>query len=462
MRRTLIGAVGAIALTVSALPAAAAATRVDGPHFERAGLELWSTDCGNPRPQRDPEVPTRIVRSAAAPSGERFIGWELPGTGSAIGPAAYTATPSKLDVLRVQLYTPAPRVTGRVVVEYQPPSDDGTWIGVSGITDDQRPGWHVVDGSSHSYRWSYYSADGIFRESAPEQDLRRFVESRGGDGEGARVAFTYGCDGNPFFVDALTLRDASGTRTYDFEGIRTRTSIAVGGKSPRSVTITYGEKLGLTARLRKVVEGTGFAAPMRVDAKRLDQRKYRKVTRARTGSGGNLGLTVRPARSTAYRATYAGSAENQRSLSVLKVRVRSNVSARLVRKTVTAGKTFTTTGRVLPERAAAVRLQKYVQGSWRTVKKAKARKDGRYAVTMKAPRPGRSYWRITTNAGGGNVAGKSVWLKLKTRPKPTPPPPPNDPNPPAPPTPPQPPTNPPPPPPVEPPPPPPPTRPWMG
>lgn len=458
MRRTLLGAAGAIVLALSTLPAvASAATRVDGDEFERAGLRVLTQGCTDP--SQSPATPPsfRIVRTPAPPLGERAIGWVPQEDGFGTGPLAPVAKPTTPATVRLSVYSPPDLEASSVAVAvYRAAGDTGTWRGTAPLATDRADGWHNVEYANLSFGWKHYAADGTYDEAASPATLPDFAESKGGDGQGAWLGVLYGCDGDPFYVDSLSVASSAGSATYDFGGYRTRTSIATGGTAPKRVAITYGERLDLTTRLRQVADGSGFAAALKVDSKPLTQKRFRKLKMVRTGTAGNYRFTVRPGKSIAYRATYRGTRELERSRSqTLKVLVRSNVVAKLAKKTVTAGKTFTTTGRILPKRAARYSLQKYVNGKWRTVKKAKARKDGRYSITMKAPRPGKSYWRIKAAAGGGNVAGNSVWLKLKTRPKPTPPPPPGDSNPPPPEPEPEP-TNPTPPPPSEPPPPPPP------
>ena len=108
------------------------------------------------------------------------------------------------------------------------------------------------------------------------------------------------------------------------------------------------------------------------------------------GAQGDTGVGVLPARSTAYRTTYAGSATYEpNASSAVTLLVRPYVTASFVHGTVTKGHTFTLRGRILPARHAAIKLQHYVDGQWRTVRKGTSGKDGRYAMSAVTRKVGR-------------------------------------------------------------------------
>lgn len=458
MRRMLVGVAGALALAISTLPVAAsgATTRVDGADFAGSGLRVVNHGCADSRAVAF-EQPKLTIRKGPGrvPIGTHSIGWAMPGTSYGIGPVAHVAHPSTLKSLKVRVYAEGKRARGSAVATYPSPNGEGVWSGYSDLREDTAAGWHVVEAADLPFSWMYI-VNGVVADTEGAMTVAALARSKGGDGDGADVGFIYGCDGNTFFLDGLTVATDTERDVYDLGGYRSRIAI-----SPTKVRLTYGERTALLTLLRRVKDDRPINGRITFQAKAAGAKQFRKFRIAKAGPKGAVVFRATPAKSTQFRAVYAGAnnLEGSRSAHV-RVLVRSNVTARLAKKTVIAGRTFTTEGRVLPRRPAQIRLQKFVKGKWRTVKKTKAGKDGRYAIAMKAPRPGKSYWRITTNAGGGNISGKSVWLRLKTRPKPTPPA--NGPGNPNPPTPPQPPSDPVPPPPVEPPPPPPPSRPWAG
>ena len=113
--------------------------------------------------------------------------------------------------------------------------------------------------------------------------------------------------------------------------------------------------------------------------------------------------------------TYAGTTANEASTSrVLKILVRSYVAAHLVKTTVTKGHAFTVAGRVLPGRKGRIALQRFAGGHWKTIRTGSSNGQGRFSISATSKVVGRSYWRITVAPGGGNILGKSPWLKLKT------------------------------------------------
>jgi hypothetical protein len=62
--------------------------------------------------------------------------------------------------------------------------------------------------------------------AVPAMTVPDFTASHGGDGLGAEFGFYFGCDGNPFAVDALRVgSSANGWHAYDFDGYRSRVSL---------------------------------------------------------------------------------------------------------------------------------------------------------------------------------------------------------------------------------------------
>ncbi len=301
-----------------------------------------------------------------------------------------------------------------------------------------------MNAATRTFQWRHFT-DGTADQDAGNATIASFVAAHGGDGTGAWVGFVYGCDGNPFYLDALHTETTIATRTYDFEGFRTRSQIAHGTKAPATLTIVAGKRIALTAQLRRAVGGSAIAGPIKLQSRKLSAKTW-STSNHTLGSAGNYSFTARPLKSTAWRMTYAGTTANEASTSrVLKVLVRSYVAAHLVKTTVTKGHAFTVAGRVLPGRKGRISLQRYAGGTWRTIRTGYSNGQGRFSISATSKVVGRSYWRITVAPGGGNILGKSPWLKLKTvapstggstppPPSDPPPPPPDDPPPPPPPS----------------------------
>ena len=170
----------------------------------------------------------------------------------------------------------------------------------------------------------------------------------------------------------------------------------------KQITITYGQRLGLTARLRELSDSTALDGTLRVDAQSALARHWSKFDQVKAGDG----FKVHPARSTSYRTMYAGSEKYENSnWRPLKVLVRSVVKAGLADNTVTKGKTFTARGRVLPGRTAKVALQRFINKKWTTVKTGRSGKDGAYRISFTAKSLGTSYWRVVAARRATAISG---------------------------------------------------------
>ncbi|NHC25434.1 hypothetical protein G6553_19935, partial [Nocardioides sp. IC4_145] len=418
MRRTVIGAVGAVTLALTALPGVAVgATRVDGDHFQAAGLRLAVRDCVDPGAAPGKQPTFRVVRNKPN-SGKASIAWQPRGTGTAVGATAYAGRPTQLSRFSIRLRTTAAQSQGIASVRYEAPDDDGYWIGTSDlITDlnpDDKPNWRTIDGSALTYSWRHYTPAGVEDATSFPLDLPSFAALRGGDGKGARIGFLFGCDGNPFQVDKLVVRSGGPLKDYEFEGIRTKASLQRGSSGKKTVRVTYGEKVNLVAKVREVIDNDGVPGKITIAAKGPGDKKFRKVVSKKVGTSGALRRTVQPARNTTYRVTFPGSTKHDKSSAKLKVLVRKNVTGTLAQRSVRQGSRLTMRGRALPANRVAIQLQKYSGGKWRTISRGSTAGNGRYAISAATNRVGKSFWRVRVAGGPGNIWGASVARKLTT------------------------------------------------
>lgn len=450
MRRTpLLGAASAVVLALTALPGVAiAATEVQGDNFQARDLRLVVQNCIDPGDERASAPGFRIARGPEkAPFGQRSVGWVPTDEGYGIGPLALVAKPSTVSAISVRTYSPNARTNPVAVVRFVEPNRAGEWRGFAPLPLDTTAGWHSVEVPLDTqFQWRHFDADGVQDDTTSPLKLVDFINDRGGDNQGAHIGVLHGCDGDAFYVDGLSITSAAGAQTYDFEGYHTRTTLRAGGASKTTIRIVNGQKVNLAARVTEALGGAGAAGRVKIEAKGHKDKKFRVIANKQVGAGGVLKKTVRPAKRTVYRASYPGTASHEASSTKVTVLVRPFVKATLAKRTVVKGNRFVIRGRILPTRAAAIKLQKYAGGNWKTVATSRTSKDGRYAIGSKSARLGRSYWRVRVAAGQGNIWGKSAWVKLKTV---APPPPPSNggggnPNPPTPPTPPTDPTPPPP------------------
>jgi hypothetical protein len=417
MRKTLIGAVASAALVASSLAGAAtAATRVDGNHFAASGVRIASQGCLDPGTAPTAEPAFQIAKGPSSPPlGDRSVGWTPSEPGFGVGPTTYVEQPSSLAVLAISVYASSAAPSGQAVVSYVAPGTDGVWVGASPVSPDSVTGWRAVNAAANTFSWRHFTDGAEDLGSWTIATIASFVDAHGGDGDGAWVGFVFGCDGSPFYVDALQVVSAQGVRTLDFQGYRTGTSLTVGKKTRKRLDLPYGKRVDVTARLQT----RGDARPpgtMRIDSRPLSAGKWTRHATRNLGPRGKTSFTVRGRRSKAYRASYAGVAAYEASRShVLRIVVHKRVSARFADKTVTRGHPLTVTGRVLPSRAARVTLERYRKGAWRVVRRGSADSRGHYRMSAVARSLGASYWRIAVASGGGTAGGHSQVLKLRTQ-----------------------------------------------
>ena len=414
MRKTLLGATGAAALLCGSftLPAVASApVPVDGDHFSRAGLTHVTHGCTDEsaEPPTDPEV---LVKAGPKhpPIGKQSLGWDMQGqTTYGAGVLAHTSDATRLKHASIATYFVGGSGQGSAYAVYQAPGDAGVWHGVASLPVDSTRGWHRVDVGHVDFAWTHFN-QGIQDGTGPAMTLADQATLHGGNRDGAEVGVLFGCTGETFYVDDLRLVTGKKKVTYDLGGYRTVSDIVWGSVVQKKITITYGQRLGLTGRLRAKFDYTRLSGALNVQAKPSGARKWRKVDHVAAGGD----FKVAPARTTEYRTVFAGNKTYRASQpKLLTVRVHSVVKAGLADASVTKGHAFTVRGRVLPGHAAKLRLQRYAHKHWRTAKKGKASRDGRFHLSMPARTTGTSYWRVVAAAGGGNLGNHSHQMKLK-------------------------------------------------
>lgn len=413
MHKTLLAVVSAAALSVGALaaPAHAAPVRVDGDHFGKSGLTYLTQGCNDDRaqPLTQPQV---LVRSGPGktPVGTQSVGWDMQDqTTYGAGLLAHVPDPLKLKRASIKVFNTGGSGQGSAYAIYHAPNDSGVWKGLASLPIDNTSGWHRVDAEDVAFNWLHYT-NGTQDRDDSAMTLSDMAARYHGNGKGARIGMLFGCRGETFYVDDFELVSKKMHRTYDLGGYRTLSDIIWGTVVRKKITITYGQRLGLTGRLRQKSDASPLSGQLRLDAKRSGAKKWSKF--GHVASRGDF--KVSPSRTTTYRSKFAGQGEYRASdWKPLQVRVRSVVKAGLADSTVTKGHSFTAKGRVLPKRGATLQLQRYVHKHWRTIKKGKSGKDGRFHISLVANSTGTSFWRVVATNGGGNLANHSNQMKLK-------------------------------------------------
>jgi hypothetical protein len=417
MRKTLIGAVASAALVASSLAGAAtAATRVDGNHFAASGLTFVNHGCVDSR--AIPVTPPEFVISRGPkrpPLGEHSAGWIMDGPTYGVGVTAHVADPLTLDSLRIALYSTGSGQEGVAVATYSAPGDDGTWKGIAALGSDAVSGWHTVSASDAVYKWVHFVGDTADRED-PDGTLQEMAGRHGGSGAGADVGFLFGCNGASFFVDDFRVSTGTQDEAFDLGGYQSRVTLFTRSKARNNLTLTYGERVKVTAKARSLSGNKALTGTALVQSRPRTSGKWKTLDKRPVGKSGNFSFKAKPRVSSLYRVLYRGSSQYEPSTSPpVRLFVRKKVSARLGDATVTRGHAVTTTGHLLPQRSGRVLLQRYGHGDWRTVRKGKAGGSGAFRLSARSSQLGTSYWRVLASTGNGTSAGVSKAMKLVTR-----------------------------------------------
>jgi hypothetical protein len=237
-----------------------------------------------------PLRPTVGLTPGAGGTGRRSLGFDTDG-GTAVGVVSYVGSVAATTVAGLSVRAES-GASGVAYVGYQAPSDAGTslmWIGRLPLTAPASDVWQPTDDvPGMGFAWTQYDmatgepVGGVVGTSG----VPAFVQAMGGDGYGFYLV-GFGCDGNPFNLDAWRIGTPSATTTYDFEGYA---ASVTGGAD---ATITNGDSATLTAQVT-----SDGAAPRLVLEERTEDGW---AAAARQPKPGESTVTVSPAATTTYR-----------------------------------------------------------------------------------------------------------------------------------------------------------------
>ncbi|MCY7394592.1 MAG: hypothetical protein LH468_00340 [Nocardioides sp.] len=333
----------------------------------------------------------------AAPSGARSLGFDLPG-GDAAGVVHYTASMTSTTTASLSGYA-AQGTTGVAWAGYREPGQEGTdrvWFGRAPLSLPAG-GWTSVEVSDLTYSWSEYdTSTGEVVTVGPQQAVPDFAADHGGTGAGL-WALAFGCDGQPFNVDALRFDDAAGATTYDLEGLSTALSIL--GRTTRVVA-------GESVRIDGTLSATGGAVLPRATAI-LERRttasdEWETVRVAGVDEG--LAVVVEPPSRTEYRWRFVDRPLAEASTSsVFVVDVASAVQARV------SNDGGSVVGSVAPGRAGLAVTLRSADGSGPLVR-ATTGPGGVFDLSLDDVEAGR--YVVGVAATDGNLRGRSTPVRV--------------------------------------------------
>lgn len=295
MRRMVLVAAIAAALSSPLAPAIADETVVvPGLAFPEGDTYLTYFGCTDlyHADTRSPQV--RIGRDGAAPAGQRSFGLRMPGSGTASGPVRRVDSVADTSVAGFTARSDQGGA-GVAYVWYVAPDllPGQAWSGRA--TLQVGPGWQYVDAAAATYTWTRYnSATGEIVEDGGTSTIAEFTRVHG-DGPGYLLA-GFGCDGQPFSLDALRFGSPGSVTTYDLEGITVSTTMrASHGVLPASGEVTLsGQTLD--------AGGVPIGSALVLEAREQGQEVFTPVGEPTyPGPDGTVSTVVAPEVTTDYR-----------------------------------------------------------------------------------------------------------------------------------------------------------------
>lgn len=414
MRRASVLVAAAItAAVVQAAPAQADSTVVVHGLGLSGGLtSLAITGCPGIFDRVAEPISTYISKSADAPLGERALKYDLAG-GNAVGAQDAVASMSGTTVAGMSVQAPQGS-TGVAYAGFQSPTDYGTslvWVGRADLSA-AAGGWQKVDVTGLTYDWTQYDFDtrqpvASTADVTPPSEVPDFVAAHGGDGPGFWTV-GFGCDGNPFKIDALQVGSPGNITTYDLEGYTSSTSIS--GSSTR---VAPGDGASIHGSLR---DERGAALPhglLVLESKPYGARDFSPVEDgSATVDAGDPTVTVQPTTRTLYRWRFAGTWSVDGSVSpTFTVDVPTLVDASADRS-AGAGQPLAVAGATSPAQPGvrATLWQVTAKGRFQ-VARTLVGKDGRYRFAVPQGRAGR--YVVTVPAAHGNLGGESSVVTVR-------------------------------------------------
>lgn len=423
MRRAAVVIAGAfVAAALQAAPASADDTVVvRGLGFPSGGLtNLAITGCPAIFDRVAEPVTSYLSRGGA--TGLRSLQYDLAG-GNAVG--SQQAVSSMTGTATAGLSVSAPGgTTGVAYAGYQAPDDWGTdrvWIGRADLS--VRGAWQPVDATGLTYTWTRYdmgdqralpdpaAAQAGRAPATGPATVAAFARAHGGDAPGFYTV-GFGCDGNPFRIDALRVGRPGAVTTYDLEGYTSTTAM-----SGTATSVTAGEPVTLSGSLH---DEFGRPVPhglLVLEAQEPGSADFVPVDgAARSVVAGAPTATVEPSARTVYRWSFAGTWSVDGSVSpTFTVDVGTAVTA-APEPTETPAEAVAVVGTTEPAKPGvpATLWRVGPNGARHPVATTRVEPGGAYRFELARPRTAASYV-VTVPADGANLAGESAPREIAGR-----------------------------------------------
>jgi hypothetical protein len=415
MRRAVIVIAGGItAAVLQATPASADTTIVvRGLGFPSGGLtNLAITGCPGLF-DRVAEPVTSYLSRGESPAGTRSLKYDLAG-GNAVGSQQAVASMTGTSVAGLSVMAPG-GTSGVAYAGYQPPADWGTnrmWVGRADLSAAPG-GWQSVDATGLTYTWTRYDLG--TEERLPETadgpaTVRAFAAGHGGDGPGFYTV-GFGCDGQPFKIDALRNGSPGAVTTYDLEGFTSSTAI-----SGSASTVRAGEPVTIAGSLQDELGRPVPQGLLVLEAREHDAAAFSPVDGAAASLDGAPSVTVTPDARTLYRWRFVGTWSVDGSISpTFTVDVGTVVTAEPEPGDDHAAPVAVVGATQPAKPGVRVTLWKVgPAGGRHPVATAVVGKDGGYRFEVERTRRDASYV-VTVPATGGNLAGESAPRRIVGR-----------------------------------------------
>lgn len=427
MRRAVVVVAGGIAAALlHAAPASADdQVVVRGVGFPSGLDALAVTGCASIFDTTGEPV-TSYVSKAPAALGSRSLKYDLAG-GSAVGGQYAVSSMTATSAAGLSVQAPGGS-SGVAYAGYRAPADWSSsriWIGRAELSAAPG-GWQSVDATGLTYTWRQYDlathrpvpvADGTGTGAEAPATVTAFAAAHGGDGPGF-YTLGFGCDGQPFRLDALRSGTPGAVTTYDLEGFTSAT--AIGGSA---ATVTAGQPVTITGSLS---DEAGRAVPhglLVLESQVYGTSRFVPVEGAAVSvDGGAPTTTVEPSANTVYRWRFAGTWSVDGSVSpTFTVSVGTAVTAAsepLAAATPTARSTdprVLVTGTTAPAKPGVrATLSRLTAGGPVPVATTRVDADGGYRFEVARPRfTGR--YVVSVPATAGNLPGASPAWQIDGR-----------------------------------------------